>query len=465
MYFERELSLDRAYEVIADMTSRGEPLGVYASGTHLAYLFLRTDGIYCIRTDTEGKSVPALAADLPLYDWHEREMRQKHDIVLDGHPDPRPLFIERRGVPEAVTAEGAGINVVVVGPVHAGVIEPGRFTFSTGGETTIHLDAQFSYGHRDIERALEGRDPLETTPLIARICGGCSVARSWAYARALEALAGYQCSQPTEYARVALAELERLYNHIFDLASAASGSGYGRGLAIGLGLKERVLQLCENATGHRFMFDSVVPGGVRDGALKRTGMLRAGVRALRPEVDRFANELFENRSVVRRLAGAGIVDRETARLFGACGPARRASGEALDARTFAPYGAYRDLHVRTTTSSVGDVLARCQVKRGEIDEGFRLIDDALDALAGQPLDAPRPIVPKPGRTTAVVEGPRGLETVSLELRDDGTIGRVHVISASYRNWPVAARAMEGNIIPEFPLINKSFNLCYSCMDR
>ena len=111
------------------------------------------------------------------------------------------------------------------------------------------------------------------------------------------------------------------------------------------------------------------------------------------------------------------------------------------------------------------MLARCQVKRGEIDEAFRLIDDALDALAGQPLEPPRSIVPKPGRITTAVEGPRGIETISLELREDGAIGRIHVISASYRNWPVAARAMEGNIIPDFPLINKSFNLCYSCMDR
>jgi Ni,Fe-hydrogenase III large subunit len=464
-YRERELAPDEAYQVLAHMSEESEPLGAYANGKDLVYLFLRADGVHGVRIDPKGDPTRSLSADLPLYDWHEREMRQKHNVGFVGHPDLRPLIIDNDGIPPALTAQGGGVNVVVVGPVHAGIIEPGRFTFSTGGETTIHLDAQFSYGHRDIERALEGRDAIETAPLVARICGGCSVARSWAYARALESLAGYECDEPTECARVVFAELERLYNHVFDLASAASGAGYGRGLAIGLGLKERVLALCNDATSHRFMFDAVVPGGVKAGVLQKPGTLRADLQMLHADVDRFMDELFENRSVLRRFQGAGVVDAQTARLFGACGPTRRASGGTLDVRTFSPYGIYARLGVRAMTSSAADVLARCQVKRDEIGEAFRLIHDTLALLTGQAIPAPRVIRPQAGRTTTAVEGPRGLETVSLEIGDSGSIGRIHVISASYRNWPIVARAMEGNIIPDFPLINKSFNLCYSCMDR
>ena len=465
MYAEREVLISALQAVIDEVPRSVEPLGAYARGNEVRYLFLHPHGVECIVVDACDAVLPSLAADLPLYDWHEREMRQKNGITFDAVPDARPLFIGGDSAPKALTAEGKGVNVVVVGPVHAGVIEPGRFTFSTGGETTVHLDAQFSYGHRDIERACVGRDALELPALVARICGGCTVARSWAYARALEFLAGITVDETTDYARVILAELERLHNHIFDLANAASGAGYGRGLTIGLGLRERALRLCLKATEHRLMFDAIVPGGVRAGILGDRQGLRAGVRELRTGVDRFTNELFENRSVVRRFEGAGIVDAETARLFGACGPARRASGGTLDVRRFAPYGAYAAIGVRAAVSSDGDVLARCSVKRDEITESFRILEQALNALDGHTIPMPQTPALVGGRATTAVEGPRGTETVSVELDARGAIERVHVISASYRNWPVVARAMEGNIIPDFPLVNKSFNLCYSCMDR
>jgi len=465
MYAEIAIAPERVRESVAELAEAAQALGAYASETSVRYLFLRPQGVLCATIDAGAGALPSMANEMPLYDWHEREMREKQGIAFDGHPDTRRLYIGDGPVPEAMTAQGEGVNVVVVGPVHAGIIEPGRFTFSTGGETTIHLDAQFSYGHRDIERALVGSDALEIAPLIARICGGCSVARSWSYARALESLAGVACDEATEYARVVLAELERLYNHVFDLANAASGAGYGRGLTVGLGLKERILQLCAAATQHRLMFDSIVPGGVRTGVLSDPQALRANLRAVRRDVERFAKELFENRSVVRRFGGAGLVDSQTARLFGACGPAARASGVELDVRTFCTYGAYAGLDVQIATAKGGDVLARCSVKRHEIAESFRLIDASLAVLGDTSIPDPQSVQCGAGRTTAALEGARGVETVSVEVSGDGTIERLHVISASYRNWPVVGRAMEGNIIPDFPLVNKSFNLCYSCMDR
>ncbi len=465
MYAETTIAPERMRESIAELAETAQALGAYATGTQVRYLFLRPQGVLCATVDAGAGALPSMANEIPLYDWHEREMREKQGLAFDGHPDTRRLYIGDRPVPEAMTARGEGINVVVVGPVHAGIIEPGRFTFSTGGETTIHLDTQFSYSHRDIERALAGRHVLEIAPRIARICGGCSVARSWSYSRAVESLAGIACDEATEYARVVLAELERLHNHVFDLANAASGAGYGRGLTMGLGLKERVLQLCAAATQHRLMFDAIVPGGVRTGVLSDPQALRAGLRAVRRDVERFARELFENRSVVRRFAGAGLLDSRTAQLFGACGPAARASGVELDVRTFCAYGAYAALDVRVATAKGADVLARCSVKRSEIDESFRLIDASLAILGDSSIPDRQTVECGAGRVTTAVEGARGIETLSVEVSGDGSIERLHVISASYRNWPTVARAMEGNIIPDFPLVNKSFNLCYSCMDR
>jgi len=465
MYAEIAIAPERVRESVAELAETARALGAYASGTSVRYLFLRPQGVLCATIDAGVGALPSMANEMPLYDWHEREMREKQGIAFDGHPDTRRLYIGDGPVPEAMTAQGEGINVVVVGPVHAGIIEPGRFTFSTGGETTIHLDTQFSYSHRDIERALIGRNALEIAPSIARICGACSIARSWSYARALESLGGIECDEATEYARVVLAELERLYNHVFDLANAASGAGYGRGLTTGLGLKERILRLCAAVTQHRLIFDAIVPGGMRTGVLRDPQAVRADLRAIRRDVERFAKELFENRSVVRRFAGAGLLDVRTARLFGACGPAGRASGVELDVRTFCAYGAYAGLDVRIATEKGGDVLARCSVKRSEIAESFRLIDASLAVLGDSSIPDPQTVECGTGRTSTAVEGSRGIETLSIEISGDGTIERLHVISASYRNWPTVARAMEGNIIPDFPLVNKSFNLCYSCMDR
>jgi Ni,Fe-hydrogenase III large subunit len=466
MYRETSVALERVRDDILARATEAEPLGAYASADRVYYLFLEEQGVLSGTVTINSESrVSSLTPDLPLYDWHEREMRQMRGIVFDAHPDPRPLYFSCGEEPPALTAQGKGVSIVVVGPVHAGVIEPGRFTFSTGGETTIHLDAQLGYSHRNLERYFEGRDAVESAYYLGRICGGCSVARSWAYARALEQLAGFQCDEPSELARLTFAELERLYNHVFDLANCASAAGYGRGLTAGLGLKERILRLCGQVADHRLLFDAVQPGGVRANVLQSPQALRADLFALRSDIDRFTDELFDNGSVVRRFEGAGIVTAETARVFGAVGPARRASGGIIDVRTFSPYGAYRSLRVAPAIADGGDVLARCEVKRQEIGTSFILLDECLATLNDLAPSPSRSVHPGEGTMTGVVEGPRGAETVSIETDGRGRLRRLHAISASYRNWPIVVRAMEDNIIPDFPLINKSFNLCYSCADR
>lgn len=453
--------------VLAEAAGPAVLLGAYADADSVHYLFLReTNGLIALthRLDAT-RAAPAISGTWPAFSWDEREMAQERGICFDGLPDARPLRAQSGAMPEAVIAHGEGLMHFVVGPVHAGVIEPGRFTFSSGGETVVHLDAQLGYAHRGVERALEGRSALACAPQVARICGSCSAARSFAYALALERLSGVEVSLPVDLARLVIAELERIYNHLGDLAATSSGAGYAVGFAHGMALKEEAMRLNGIASGHRLLFDAIVPGGEGAGVLAERSALRAGTAVLETRVSRYLRDLFGNASLVSRWQGAGVVSRETSRAFGAVGPAHRASHGAIDARAFAPYGAYRIAPVRVAHASAGDAFARCQVKRAELTESLRLVREALDILGDADLPDARPLAPVAGSVVTVVEGPRGAEVIALRTGHDGIVERLHAISASFRNWSLVVRAMEGNIVPDFPLVNKSFNLCYACADR
>lgn len=467
MYRERTVPLSELPAALDEAMHGALPLGCYATNRTVRTLLLSNVGVLALRTPLSvGEAWESLASRYPLFAYHEREMRALQGIELRSSPDLRPLYFRADAIPEAIIAEGKGVSVVVVGPVHAGIIEPGRFTMSTGGESVVHLDAQLSYSHRALEPWFEGRDALALAPQVARICGNCSVARSWAYARAIEGLAGIELDEGTEYARLILAEMERVHVHLFDLGNIAAGAGYGKATTAALGLRERINQLNHAVSGHRLLFDSIVPGGVRAGTLSDPASTRAILREIRDDIVRFTDAFFARRSVLRRLDGAGIVEESLARRFGAVGPSARASGIACDVRALAPYGAYRGVAFSEERASAGDVYARSDLRRREIERSFDLLDRALRELDIAALPMPAEIAAPPaGVITTVVEGARGAESLSLSLGSDGRVERLHVISAAYRNWPLVTRAMEGNIVPDFPLVNKSFNLCYSCVDR
>jgi Ni,Fe-hydrogenase III large subunit len=445
-------------------SSHSIPIGAYATPDAGHYVFLDRTSPYELRYEFNwmGRSLRSVSAILPLFAWDEREMAQEQAVEFDGLPDARPLRGEAGIMPSPIIAHGEGLMHLVVGPVHAGIIEPGRFTFSSGGETVVYLDAQLGYAHRGVERHLEGLDPIHAAHLIARICGGCSAARSYAYALALEQLSGVTCSVEIDLVRIIFAELERIYNHLGDLAACASAAGWNPGFTHAMGLKERAMRLCAAAGGHRLLFDAIVPGGVRIAQLD----IADHVETLRRDVESYLATLFGNGSVLSRWSGAGVLSHETASVFGAVGPAYRASGGELDMRTFTTYGAYRMLAPRTARAYAGDALARCEVKRDELRESLRLLAAALHLLNGVPVRSQQMHVRvRPGSAIGVVEGPRGRELVAVQIGGDGKLKRVHVIAASYRNWPLVTRAMDGNIVPDFPLVNKSFNLCYACADR
>jgi formate hydrogenlyase subunit 5 len=453
-------------KLVSDECHRAVPIGAYAAGNDIHYLFLDAGGVRRLsRTLGSDRKADAVSALVPLFSWDEREMRDEWDVRFSDLPDPRPFRSHDGVLPSAVTASGEGLAHFVVGPVHAGIIEPGRFTFSSGGETVVHLDAQLSYSHRGVERRLSGMSALDAARFVARVCGGCSASRSMAYAQALETLAGVSMDPWTHLARLVILELERLYNHLADIAACASAAGWMPGFARGMALKEMAMRVCALASGHRLLFDAIVPGGIGSSTLQTPDGVFRFMSALQDDVARYLDALFGNASVLARWRGAGTVSKEVARAFGIVGPARRSVGDDLDVRTLLPYGAYRALPANSALASSGDAYARCCVKRDEIRESFRLVLEALVAMRGESPTHASTFAIGAGTAAGAVEGARGIETVAIHVDDRGRLERIHIISASYRNWPVVARAMDGNIVPDFPLVNKSFNLCYACVDR
>jgi Ni,Fe-hydrogenase III large subunit len=454
------------HDAVVEECATGVPLGAYAGADAANYLFLRASGAYAHSHPLGSeRRLRAVSATVPLFSWDEREMAQDWDVRFDGLPDERPLHARDGVMPAAHVVHGEGVMQFVVGPVHAGIIEPGRFTFSSGGETIVHLDAQLGYAHRGVERALGGLLPLDAARKVARICGGCSASRSFAYARAIEALADFAPEQPVDLARLILAELERIYNHLADLAASAAGAAYVVGFTRGMTLKERIMRLCHATAGHRLLFDAIAPGGLGRPVLEDRSGFAAELAALERDVNAYLGTLFGNASMISRWERAGILSQSTAKFHGAVGPALRGSGGLHDVRTFAPYGAYRWLPPVVASATSGDSLARCAVKRDELRESFSLIVRALSALGESAIAPQRSLQAQPGIAYGVVEGPRGTECVAVHVDNDGKLERVHVIAASYRNWPLVTLAMKGNIVPDFPLVNKSFNLCYACADR
>jgi len=431
---------------------------------------------------------PSITPLVPAAHWDEREARDMLGIVPVGHPDPRRLVLherwprgyhplrkdvpagerpetaDRRFIPFEVHGEGA--YTLPVGPIHAGIIEPGHFRFSAIGERVLHLDARLFFTHRGLEKLAEGRTFAAATPLVERACGVCGVAHGIAWAEAVEALTGTEASPRAVWARVLLAELERLYNHVGDLGNMCAGIGFASGVArLGL-LKERLVRANDALTGHRYLAGMVAPGGLArpldEAALATLPAFVAGIEA---EVAAAVRAIVRSEGVMARFRATGVVSTETATALGATGVSARASGIDADLRRDAPYAAYREVVLSVVTAAGGDAAARFHVRAQEAVESARIVGEAARRMPAGEARVPL------GRSTAGdvavagVEGPRGASWLWLRAGEDGTVDRVRLRSASFANWPVVAAAVPGNLVPDFPLINKSFELCYACTDR
>ncbi|HEY8287062.1 MAG TPA: NADH-quinone oxidoreductase subunit C [Chloroflexota bacterium] len=432
---------------------------------------------------------PSVTPLLPAANWYEREVRDLLGLVPRGHPDPRRLVFHddwprgyhplRKDVdgslrPEPVAerpfpfqhVHGEGISEVPVGPLHAGIIEPGHFRFSVIGERIVHLEARLFYVHRGIEKLCEGLPVDQALEIVERICGVCTLAHSVAYCQAVEAIGKVEVPPRALALRTVLLELERLYNHVGEVGNICAGVGLAAGTMAGARLKDKLQRLAERLTGSRYLRGFARPGGLRfdldDRALLDCGQT---IRAVGLEFAALGTLLLGTASLMRRMEAIGIVPRAAALDLGAVGVTARASGIPRDIRLAHPYASYRAFPPAMILEEDGDVRARFLVRVREARDSVRLILTLLEAMpAGEiwtPLGEPAAGVPALGWT----ESPRGEHVHWLRLAPGGLVDRLRVRAASYCNWPLVPLSAPGTMIPDFPLINKSFELCYSCLDR
>jgi Ni,Fe-hydrogenase III large subunit len=415
----------------------------------------------------------ALTADFPCMHAFERELHEQHHVRVGGHPWLKPIRFEHSGAKGRdaypyYEVLGKEVHEVAVGPVHAGVIEPGSFRFMCLGELVYHLEIQLGYQHRGVESLLTTRDALKLGPLVETIAGDTSVGHGWAYAAALEALLRFDCSAEVDASRGLMLELERVAMHLAGLAGLAADVGSLEGASTFGRLRTLAINTSMRLSGSRFGRGAVRPcgSGVGIGAeacsfggesletLSRTLELLTGEVALMSE------RFFASRTVVHRLEGVGILPEQTARQIGLVGLAARASGDARDVRANAG-GVYAAYPIKTHVESAGDCLARARVRAVELARSL----DWLRAVAQgySRLERSRGAHGELCKNTlsiALVEGFRGEVVHVLETGDDGTLLHYKVQDPSLRNWFGLAQAMRDNDISDFPICNKSFDLSY-----
>ena len=464
-------------------------------GYGLAYVFSldAADAFVSIeaRLDPEHPSFPSVTPRVPAAHWYEREAKDLLGLDPQGHPDPRRLvlhedwprglhplrkdFDPRQRPPRAPHVEGPitgvrgeGVMEIPVGPIHAGIIEPGHFRFGAVGELVLQLEARLFYTHRGIEKAAEGASLERALFLAERICGVCSLSNAVAFCQAVEALAGAMPSRRALLVRSTLLELERLYNHVGDIANLCAGASLQLGVYQGGVLRERLQELCERVAGHRYLFGVAWPGGVRrDLDAAGRADLRATLAGVEGDLRGLVAALFDTESFVERITGTGVLTPEVARTLGAVGVTARASGVSRDTRRIHPYAAYDPARIAPVVRTEGDVRARLLVRADEATASFALVRDFLGELDATPPGAlVTALGPLPAERSAlgIVESPRGEDVHHVVTGRDGALHRYRVRSASY-NWAVVPFAVPGSMVPDFPLINKSFELCYACLDR
>jgi len=363
-----------------------------------------------------------------------------------------------------VAVEGEGVHEIPVGPVHAGTIEPGHFRFSIVGEKILRLEQRLGYKHKGIEKRFEAMSLEEGAKLAGRVSGDSTVAYAWAYAMAVEGAAGAQPPRRALALRAILLELERIANHLGDLGYLGNDVALSFGFSQFWRLKEELLRAHARLFGHRYLMDAIVPGGVaRDLPRAEAEGLVQVLEAMRREVVTLQSIYEEHAGAQDRFIMTGQVLPELAERMGLNGFAGRASGVRHDLRVDYPIAPYPQLDPRMISHTRGDVAARVSMRFEEVFESMRLIQALVQEL---PPGAIRSTVPRAGSGASGVgwvEGWRGEVLIALEA-DGDRIHRLHPHDPSWQSWPLLEHAVHGNIVPDFPLINKSFNLSYSGQD-
>ena len=378
-----------------------------------------------------------------------------------------PLGRAKRAPREAayafLPAEGESLHQIPVGPVHAGIIEPGHFRFTANGDTVVRLEERLGYVHKGVESLMTGASLERGARLAGRVSGDSAVAYAFAFARAAEAALGVEAPPRAQILRGLMAELERLANHFGDIGAICNDAAFVMMHAHCAILRERVLRTADACFGHRLMRDVITPGGVtRDIDARGAALLRKGIRDWRRRFRGLVTLYDETPSLEDRTVGTGVVKPELARQYGAGGFIGRASGRTFDARAMFPYPPYERFTLEIPTLQEGDVDARVWIRIREAEQSMALIERMLDALPDGALCAN--LRPGAGEGLGLVEGFRGDILIWLRLNDDGSIARCHLRDPSWFQWPLLEAAIEGNIVGDFPLCNKSFNCSYSGHD-
>jgi Ni,Fe-hydrogenase III large subunit len=448
----------------------------------------RTHEILVVAADM-GSAYPSLTPVCPEAHWFERELWEQWGVVPEGHPQLKPIRFEpswrggeaagsgakghgnaaptpgrpQIGVTEFFRLHGAEVHEVAVGPVHAGVIEPGHFRFQCWGETVYHLEISLGYQHRGVERIMRGGPDKRSPHLAETLAGDTTIGHATAYSGMVEALCGCRVPERAQALRALALELERMANHIGDLGALAGDVGYLPTASYCGRIRGDVLNMTALLCGSRFGRSLVRPGGTLfDLGPAMAAELETRLDAVLREARSACDLLWKTPAVRARFEGTGTVDNEWADEIGMVGPAARASGLSRDTRRDHPWGWYRDNITAPAVETTGDVWARARVRWREVEASAAIVRRTLQAIPDMAPSDPAPVAPTTGHALAVclTEGWRG-EICHVALTgEDGRFSRYKVVDPSFHNWFGLACALRGQQISDFPLCNKSFNLSY-----
>ncbi len=436
---------------------------------------------------------PSLTSSIPSAHWYEREIRDMFGLNPQGHPDARRLVFheafpagshplrkdwkitdpELKAWGEGIAVNvphpfmevaGEGIVEIPVGPVHAGIIEPGHFRFSAVGETIFFLEPRLFYTHKGTEKHFETLGFIEGVKLAERISGTSSFSHGAAYCMAVERMMDIEITEKAAAVRTLVLELERLYNHIGDIGNMCAGTGLAVGYMNGAVIKEQLMQLNERLTGSRYLRGLNVVGGVTKDVFAQADDILKTIDDVTKGYKELMKLLLGAVSHVERLENTGRLSKDIARKFGVTGVAARASGLTDDMRKAHPHLLYDRMIFEAHTLERGDVLARMMIRAEETECSISIIQSLMESGYKGELIVPARTAPAYSSALGYAESPRGSLFYWVMADKDGMPLRVKFRSPSYCNWPAVPFAVHGNIVPDFPLCNKSFNLSYSGTD-
>ncbi len=459
---------------------------------HLYYVFAldAAHGFIILRVPVpaDQPEFASLTNAVHVVNWQEREIQDLFGLKLIGHPNPRrcalhddwpevhplrkdfdlktklPPFTGERHKFRPV--EGEGVFQVPVGPVHAGIIEPGHFLFSVAGEPVLCLQIRLFYTHKATEKLFEHLPVTHGVRLAESLSGDSSFAHATAFCHAVERAAQVAAPPRGQALRTVCLELERIYNHTADIGAIATDVAFVVANAHAMRLKEKVLRLNEVLTGNRLLRGMACLGGVRyDWAAPQLQALSQMLAELKPEFDSLVELIQASSSTRDRLEGTGLLTPKTAQDLGVVGLAGRASGFDHDLRRDFPHAAYDQVQFSVPVYTEGDVLHRMQVRIDEVRQSFSIIGQTLAKLPAGPVRIAWGELPADAVGLGYVEGWRGEIFHWIRTRPGNRLARGKIKDPSLQNWPALSEAIQGNIIPDFPVVNKSFNLSYSGTDR